>query len=88
MSDSERIARIEEQITALRSDMLKYFTTLNETHNDHSRRITSIEIVAARHDERINTTASDVKVLDGQLRGWNIGNSFAAIIAGIIGWFR
>jgi hypothetical protein len=80
-TDSERIARIEEQITAMRADMLRYFSEFNDVHAEHGKRLSNIEIESARQDERIQT-------LTGAVRAWNTINSIGASVAAAIGWFK
>ena len=84
ITQAVRLATIEQGIRQILSNQDKLEATLNESlRQQHQRDITLGTLTT-----RVHTVECDVDGLKKQTAAWNIGNSLAAVFAGVLAWLR
>ena len=77
---NRRFDNLESSIADDRETMIGFMEKTNEWIKSHDQGLVQREKMAERHDEKINQ-------LEKKVNAWNMGNTVAAIIAAIMGFF-
>jgi len=77
---NRRFDNLESSIADDRETMIGFMEKTNEWIKSHDQGLVQREKMAERQDEKINQ-------LEKKVNAWNMGNTVAAIIAAIMGFF-